>query len=116
MHTFAQLTGQIWKIRILQIFAAGGLIVVIGNITIFWFGNPLGLPDNPLITGVPYWIFVPGFVWYAAAIRCPECRKSFVWYHLTHGKAFGFNKRIEASCVCPICGFDPSIISLTEKE
>ena len=116
MHTFAQLTGQIWKIRILQVSAAGGLIVVVGISTVAWFGNPFGLPDNPLITGIPSWIFVAGFVWYAAAIRCPECRKSFVWYHLTHGKARGFNKRLEASCVCPICGFDPSNRNIKEEE
>ncbi len=116
MRTFAQLTGQLWKIRIFQIVGITGGVAVVGYFIVLLSGNPLGLPEGPILRNAIYPIFFfAWFIWYATAIRCPKCHKSLVWHHMTQGSAWRFDRRLSEACTCPSCGFDPIKTSLNEK-
>ena len=106
MPSFAEATGQSWKLYIRRILTAAAVALTLADISLFR-GNPLHLPFR--VTNEVYFAVVAcWFAWYAAAIRCPRCRHSPAWYQMTHGSASNWQARVETGQVCPVCGFDPS--------
>ena len=103
MHNFAKATGQYWKYKVWQILTICSILITFLFISI-WQGNPLNLPTG-LVVLIYFSTCIVWFIWWAAAIRCPNCKKSPAWYQMRHGslssnQALGMNVT-----VCPNCGF-----------
>lgn len=105
MRNFAFLTNQSWKYRVSQGLTAAALLMTMAE-TSLWVGNPLQLPLGPTVL-VFFAVCIPWFLWWAFAVKCPNCGKSPSWYHMTHGPARNAEDRIEGSVICPWCEFNP---------
>ncbi len=106
MFRFAKATGQLWKYRVWQAASVAAVGISVAFFSL-WRGNPAQLPEG-LTIALYFPICVFWFGWWAAAIRCPACRKRPAWYQMRHGHAQDATARILAARVCPACGFDPS--------
>ncbi len=97
MKVFALLTGQMWEYRVWQFLTVAAVVSTFAFLFL-WQGNPLDLPEG-LTTAIYLPICLLWFTWWAAAIRCPECRTSAAWHQITHGQAGGVYGRLAVKSV-----------------
>jgi hypothetical protein len=103
---FAIATGQRWKYRVWLAATAAAFAVSVAFFSL-WRANPAGLSVG-LTTAIYFPVVLFWFVWWAAAIRCPDCGLRIGWYHMTHGPARDATERISMADHCPACGFAPT--------
>lgn len=104
---FAALTGQRWKYGVSQAATVAAGIGTIAFLSL-WSGNPAHLPAG-LTMAIYFVIGIFAFVWWSAAVRCPSCGVRIGWYHMNRGSASDAWARIDATAMCPACGFDPAV-------
>ncbi|MDP1833276.1 MAG: hypothetical protein Q8K67_14565 [Geothrix sp.] len=106
MKEFAHQTGQGWKYSLWVVLTWLAIILTFAFSSL-WSGNPLKLPEA-ITTGTYFIIAIFWLLWWAAAIRCPECKKSYAWYYMNKGSHSDLLARQEASPSCPSCGYSPT--------
>lgn len=103
MQNFAKATGQYWKYKVWLLLTICSIIITFLFLSI-WQENPLKLPIGWVVF-LYFSICITWFVWWTAAIRCPNCKKRPVWYQMKHS-SFSSSQGLGMNItVCPICGF-----------
>jgi len=114
MRKFAEATGQLWKYKVWQILTAASMIITFAR---FGLGqNSFAHMPEGMMIALYFLICTAWFIWWATAIRCPQCKKSPSWYQMTHAKLSSFQAAEKATTTCPICGFAPSTETIKPIE
>jgi hypothetical protein len=107
LKNFAVSTRQGWKYRVFQLLFLVWIVAGLASLSRF-LGNPLDLSGYGPLDSLAVIFMLLSLVWYAAAVRCPKCKKSPMWYQITHTSVFDSKTGFESTGVCPICHSDPA--------
>jgi len=115
LKDFAVATNQVWKYRVFLLLTA--VWIVTGFLAFSRLhGNPLELPQDNAFDQLTFLFSSLALAWYPIAVRCPRCKKSPMWYEMTHTSIFDSKTGFSQTGVCPICGFDPTSPRLKQES